>query len=573
MKISIGFLIAIFIFNGAAHSQSIRFLGSEINYAGFNKLYPAFSGDGKSLTYMYDYSDDGGFVTLYSYKDGIDWVKPIEVTIMKPEKVNLEGGHCMNYSGDVIYFTSRRSNSVGGYDIWYVSRGEKGWSSPRNLGIPINSKGHDAFPSLSTDGNTLYFSRCSEMSDDGWSGCKIMMAKKKKGQRGGWEEPTELPPPINMGNDAAPKILSDGVSLVFASDRPGGKGDIDLYFSKLENDTWSNPKNMTFVNTDGYDISYSMYYRADQAITAAKDRRNKMSLGYVRVPEEFQPKDVLSLTGSINFQDPDANGNLIVRNFDSGEIISRVSLRNQSNNYEITLPSEGIFEFYAETLNPKLTFYSQIYDTEDLSSSSRKVMNIDLELIEDGTVIPLNALYFNEENFEVDQRSKNEIKRIERIIKNNPNWTFEFLVWQDTVLTDSIQRPDIMIAQLDTIQDWIIKDTVINTAELESDQLDSMLMVWNDSLSNTYYDSLITDQLLTKLIVSDSVLSEKVVTTYTNDRTPKLAESIIELLTSSGISAEQVSAEGLGNISKPDGSWNSFQLEKGFVVVVVEEEY
>jgi hypothetical protein len=62
--------------------------------------------------------------------------------------------------GLTLYFTSTRPGSVGGLDIWESTRAttHDRWSSPVNLGSPIDTAFDDRSPYLSDDGNALFFS-------------------------------------------------------------------------------------------------------------------------------------------------------------------------------------------------------------------------------------------------------------------------------------------------------------------------------------------------------------------------------------------------------------------------------
>ena len=64
------------------------------------------------------------------------------------------------------------------------------------------------------------------MTQNSADNCVILRAKRKP--NGYYEEPEELPNPINTGNESAPRMLADGKTLVFASKREGGVGDWDL---------------------------------------------------------------------------------------------------------------------------------------------------------------------------------------------------------------------------------------------------------------------------------------------------------------------------------------------------------
>lgn len=64
-------------------------------------------------------------------------------------------------------------------------------------------------------------------------------------------------------------LSSDGVTLYFASDRPGGQGDLDLWMAKRLDDTWKNwsdPVNLgPKVNSKGRDAYYCVDAKAEYA--------------------------------------------------------------------------------------------------------------------------------------------------------------------------------------------------------------------------------------------------------------------------------------------------------------------
>jgi len=64
----------------------------------------------------------------------------------------------MHPDGKTLYFSSKGHNSMGGYDI-FKSEFENGqWSTPENLGYPINTAGDDVFFSISASGRHGYYS-------------------------------------------------------------------------------------------------------------------------------------------------------------------------------------------------------------------------------------------------------------------------------------------------------------------------------------------------------------------------------------------------------------------------------
>ena len=63
--------------------------------------------------------------------------------------------------GQEVVFSSNRSGGQGSQDIWVATRenGGEAWSQPVNLGTNINTTASESRPSLSWDGETLYFGR------------------------------------------------------------------------------------------------------------------------------------------------------------------------------------------------------------------------------------------------------------------------------------------------------------------------------------------------------------------------------------------------------------------------------
>ncbi|MCS6968818.1 MAG: OmpA family protein [Cytophagales bacterium] len=97
-------------------------------------------------------------------------------------------------------------------------------------------------PSISPDKTTLYFENSG----------RIFLAKKDA--KGNWGKPTPLPPPVNPENpdemNVFPKILDDGKTLIFSSNRQGGAGGWDLYATTLQaNGKWTVPVNLDSLNS------------------------------------------------------------------------------------------------------------------------------------------------------------------------------------------------------------------------------------------------------------------------------------------------------------------------------------
>jgi len=132
---------------------------------------------------------------------------------------------------------------MGGADIWMSEKMENGfWGRPVNLGNKINTDGHEQAPYITDDGRTLYF---ASGGHPGMGEEDIFMSWKDH-NTGQWSTPINLGPPINTGYRETGFFLSaNGRSGYFSSDRSGGLGGLDIYRFELNEKLTSDT--LTFV--------------------------------------------------------------------------------------------------------------------------------------------------------------------------------------------------------------------------------------------------------------------------------------------------------------------------------------
>ncbi len=155
-----------------------------------------------------------------------------------------DGTPCISPDGLSLYFTSNRPGSDLD-DLWVVTRSskEESWSSPTNLGPRVNGPSMDYFPSISADGLSIYF---LSNRGDGLGGGDLWVATRPSVDDA-WNGSTNMGAPINSSRgEASPHISHDELTLLFASDRPGGYGNYDIYIStRASTDSpWSDAVNL-----------------------------------------------------------------------------------------------------------------------------------------------------------------------------------------------------------------------------------------------------------------------------------------------------------------------------------------
>jgi hypothetical protein len=131
------------------------------------------------------------------------------------------------------------------------------WSSPANLGPPLNTAAEESGPALSDHGLSLYFNRNPNLPDDN---DEDLYVSRRITRRGAWGDPVPLvtinTPTFHERNAT---LSRDGLLLFFSSDRPGGYGGLDLYVSRRvdrnDDQGWSAPVNLgPNVNSAAADV-------------------------------------------------------------------------------------------------------------------------------------------------------------------------------------------------------------------------------------------------------------------------------------------------------------------------------
>jgi outer membrane protein OmpA-like peptidoglycan-associated protein len=139
--------------------------------------------------------------------------------------------------GQAIYFCSNKPGGYGGIDIYVSFKDKEGiWGEAINLGPNINTKGDEQTPFIHADNHSLYF------SSNGWPGfgnADLFVVRKKID--GSWTKPMNLGYPINsFDNEGSVAISSNGQEGFIASDRPDSRGGLDIYKIKLSDNTKAN---------------------------------------------------------------------------------------------------------------------------------------------------------------------------------------------------------------------------------------------------------------------------------------------------------------------------------------------
>ena len=209
-------------------------LSDTLNFAA-KKGSMSLSADLQTLYYAADYAEQGyGRYDIYKVqRSPWGWSKPKNLG----QRINSDfwdSAPSIAPDGNSIYFASNRPEGYGGIDIYVSFKNEKGyWEDAINLGPTINTKGDDQTPFIHADNQSLYFSSNGRA---GFGGSDIYVSRKKID--GNWTTPVNLGYPINTyDNEGSIAVASNGATAYIASDRSDSRGELDIYKITLAENT------------------------------------------------------------------------------------------------------------------------------------------------------------------------------------------------------------------------------------------------------------------------------------------------------------------------------------------------
>ena len=343
---------------------------------------------------------------------------------------NNEGAQTISADGKTLVFTAcNRDDGLGRCDLYYSFLFNEKWTTPRNLGIPINTPDWESQPSLSSDGKTLYFVSNRKGGKGGFDIWKSTLNTKNQ-----WSLPENLGHSINTKNDEeSPFIHPDNQTLYFGSKGWMGMGGADIFMSRKINDSlWQTAKNLGYpintykdekgmiVNTSGTTAYYS------------SDREN--SLGGIdifqfEIPNEIRPYAVTYLKGTVmetktkkrlgaffQLYDLETNTLLVESNSDIKNGTFMLCLPS-GKNYMLNVSRDG-YLFYSENF---------ALENKKREASSLKPFLIDvfLQPMEKGSITVLRNVFFETDKYVLKPESKTELDKLVDFLIKNPKIKIE----------------------------------------------------------------------------------------------------------------------------------------------------
>lgn len=362
-------------------------------------------------------------------------VKPI-TELNTPDN---EGAHCISSDGKELIFTfcdNRRT--IGGCDL-YVSNLNNGvWSQAKNLGRQLNSESNDSQPTLSGDGQTLYFRSSREGgfgNFDIWSATRMV--------NGSWSSAQNLGEYINTpGNDETPFLHKDGLTLYFASDGRQGLGNLDLYVARRDHwdAEWSSIEHMPYpINTTFEDSGLKVSLDGKTAyFSTDRNEGNLRDLYSFALPESLRPHEssyikVLVVDASTEKPIP-ASLQLTALQGDTHQLKGKA---DEKGELLIAFPTDQAMSIHIT--HPDYLFFSDhIKPQKGTTKAKPLVYKVDLvaaekKSVEENKAIVLQNIFFETGSAVLDPRSQTEINFLNKLLTDYPNMAINITGHTDNV--------------------------------------------------------------------------------------------------------------------------------------------
>jgi WD40-like Beta Propeller Repeat len=252
-------------------------------------------------------------------------------------------------------------------DIWKVGIQTDSVSEAQKMGVHVNSNYHEPSIFFSYSGTKLFI-----VSDrpGGYGGLDIYFSEHIGGDE--WSPPINLGPNINTEYDEdAPYLDPDEMTLYFSSKGHSSMGGFDIFRSKVADTSWSVPVNIGFpVNTPADDIYFTMTERYNRGYYASSDLSGKGAMDLYRITFTDERDPVAELFGVVKDEKGVALEALITLTSADGESITTRTngkdggfflLLGHGKSYHVVIDVEGFTPYSVNFEVPELKEYVQFY--------------------------------------------------------------------------------------------------------------------------------------------------------------------------------------------------------------------
>lgn len=420
-------------------------LGKGIN-TNYNEYWPSVSADNQSIVFTRLIPKNPNIaLSINNSQEDIFESHQVDSIWSKAKELGSpintfdnEGNQSLSADGNFMFFTAcNRPTGSGGCDLYFSKKEGDQWSAPYSLGPTVNTKYKEAHPSISPDGRTLYF---SSNRPEGKGGMDLWVTRLD--DQGKWSTPLNLGDSINTkGNEEAPFIHHDNQTLYFSSNGHIGMGGTDLYLSRIyPNGNWSKPLNLgypinTYLDETGLVVepggAYA-YYSSDRV------KERGMDLYRFELPLIARPVETTYMRG--NVFDSETKQPLSARfeliDLHTKLVISRALSSSSNGQFLISIPTDK--QYALNVSKKKYLFFSKHFEIKGVHEKTEPyLVDIALQPIRQGSKAVLNNIFFETAKAELKIESEAELDRLVKFLNDNPSVTIEIGGHTDNVGSDT----------------------------------------------------------------------------------------------------------------------------------------
>lgn len=384
--------------------------------------------------------DIDGKTVLYTRLDGeVEniWLRQEEGDL--PLNLNTfcnEGTQSLTADGQMMYFTGcNREDSRGSCDLYVAYRlSDTLWSEPVNLGEPINTEAWEAQPSVSADGTRLFFASNREGGKGGSDIWYSVLVRREKDGRQVWSRPRNLY--FNTsGEEMAPFLYYDGKVLFFASDAYPGMGGMDIY--KVNLDSIDEPKNIgPMVNTWKNEMGFAVDASGKRGYFAS-DRSGIKNIYRYCLEEPVVCQEM----AYILFVTEDEAGaslvpdNLVVVSLDAGDTLAYYDEVYATSPMLACMPAHRFL--LVSVLKAGYMYYSDTISVGEADYEHPLTRKLVLRKIRENESLVLKGIFFDVDSHTLRPESATELKQLMFFLKQNPGVEIEISGHTDATGSDT----------------------------------------------------------------------------------------------------------------------------------------
>ena len=348
------------------------------------------------------------------------WDKPQLVDEQKViDTFDEEGAASFNATGNKMYFTRCPYDKTEerSAEIFSATQLSGLWGDPVKVKIGNDSL-MAAHPSVSADGNTLYF-----VSDrpGGYGGKDIWFSMKKKGES--WEKPVNAGPEINTSGDEMFPYIRENGTLYFSSNAHIGMGGLDLFMAhKDEKGKWIVENMKSPINSTGDDFAISFYKGEERGLFSSNREGSRKDDIYTFL----LPPKTYEIEGNIfNKENGSRINDATVKLIGTDGTMLKMTAENGKFNFKLKPEVEYIVAAYRKGFLNTKTVASTIGIDEG------KQFQVRLELTPADLPISVDNIYYEFSKWDLLPESVTALDSLTELLVLNPTTVIELMAHTD----------------------------------------------------------------------------------------------------------------------------------------------